>query len=362
MSTNSETPQESSPAPPLEVSVSRGLIGWMADHRICLAFTTYQAGKLMFIGRRPDGLPMIHDRSFNRCLGLWASPDGQTLWMSSLYQVWRLENSLRPGERFQRFDRMFVPRMSWTTGQIDIHDLAVDGSGRLIFVNTAFNCLATLSSTCSFTPLWMPPFISRLVPEDRCHLNGLAISEGRPRFVTVVSTSDVLEGWRDRRRNGGCVIELSTGRTVCEGLSMPHSPRVYRDRLWLHNSGEGYFGSVGLDGGPFEPLTFCPGYLRGLCFVDDYAVMGISRPRSDEKTFNGLALQDNLRDRGGEPRCGLLVVRLSDGAIVEWVGIEGVVRELYDVVAIAETTSPMALGFKTDEIERHLVVDDFESL
>ena len=214
-------------------------------------------------------------------MGLWA--DGQTLWLSTVYQLWRMENLLRPGVLHEGFDRLYVPKVGYTTGDLDIHDVAVDGDGRVIFVATGFGCIATISDHSSFTPLWRPPFLSKQAAEDRCHFNGLALVDGRPRYVTTVSTSDVIDGWRDRRRDGGVVLDITDGRVVATGLSMPHSPRWYRGRLWLHNSGAGQFGSLDPDRGTFEPLTFCPGYLRGLAFVGDYAVVGLSQtpPRQD---------------------------------------------------------------------------------
>jgi uncharacterized protein (TIGR03032 family) len=252
-------------------------------------------------------------------------------------------------------DRLYIPRIGYTTGDLDIHDVAVEASGRVVFVNTKFSCLATLAERDSFTPLWRPPFVSRLAGEDRCHLNGLALSEGRARFLSAVNASDVADGWRDRRRDGGVVLDVATNQIVAAGLSMPHSPRLYRGRLWLLNSGTGYFGSVDLSNGRFEPLTFCPGYLRGLAFIGEYAVVGLSRPRHD-KTFGGLALDDNLTAKGAEARCGLLVLDLSTGDAVHWLRLEGMVHELYDVVVLPGVARPMALGFKTDEIQRLLSI------
>jgi uncharacterized protein (TIGR03032 family) len=229
--------------------------------------------------------------------------DGQTLWMSALYQLWRFENVLRPGTLHEGHDRLYVPRVGYTTGDLDVHDIAVEDSGRVVFVATKFNCLATLSDRDSFTPLWRPPFVSELVAEDRCHLNGLALDEGRVRYATAVAASDVVDGWRDRRRDGGCVLDVRENRVLVSGLSMPHSPRVYRGRLWLHDSGTGHFGSIDPTAGVFVPRAFCPGYLRGLAFVGDYAVVGLSRPRHD-KTFGGLALDEELAAKGAEARCG----------------------------------------------------------
>jgi uncharacterized protein (TIGR03032 family) len=289
-------------------------------------------------------------------MGLWS--DGQTLWMSSLYQIWRFENVLEQGQRSQGYDRMYVPQMSYVTGDLDIHDVTVDDRQRVVFANTLFGCLATTSETHSFVPLWKPPFIARLAAEDRCHLNGVAMEGGRPRYVTTLSETDVADGWRDRRRDGGCVVDVSADEVIIRGLSMPHSPRVHDDRLWLLNSGTGFLGYVDTKKGVFEPVTFCPGYLRGLAFVGDFAVVGMSRPRQN-RTFGGLELEDNLRSRNAEARCGLAVIDLRSGDMLHWLRVEGLVAELYDVVVLPETERPMALGFKTDEIQRTIRVGEF---
>ena len=111
-------------------------------------------------------------------------------------------------------------------------------------VNTLFSCLCTLHSSYSFVPRWQPPFISGLAPEDRCHLNGLAMDEGQPAYVTAVSRSDTVDGWRDRRGDGGVVIDVRTNQVVCQGLSMPHSQRLHRGELWVLNAGTGDLGVV----------------------------------------------------------------------------------------------------------------------
>ncbi len=339
--------------PWLEVTASRHFAGWIAEQRLSLAFTTYQAGKLFLVGRNPDQRISVFERTFSRCMGLWG--DGQTLWMSSLYQLWRFENALAPGTEHNGYDRLYIPRLAHTTGDLDIHDIAVESTGRLIFVNTHFGCLATTALRDSFAPVWKPPFLSKLAAEDRCHLNGLAMENGKVRYVTSCSTSDSVDGWRNHRRDGGVVIDVRANEVIATGLSMPHSPRVYRDKLYLHNSGTGYLGSLDRATGKFQPITFCPGYLRGLTFAGDYAIAGISRPRK-EKTFTGLALDDALTARKTEPWCGLLVIDLRSGDTVHWLRLEGLVAELYDVVTLPDVRRPMALGFKSDEIQRTLSI------
>ncbi|NIL98141.1 MAG: TIGR03032 family protein [Planctomycetales bacterium] len=337
--------------PSYEILASRGFTSWLAEQQISLAFTTYQAGKLFLLGRKPNEQLGAFERTFERTMGLWA--DGQTLWLSSVFQIWRFQNALLPDQHADGFDRLYVPQVAYTTGDIDVHDMAVDEEGRLVFVNTLFSCLATVSPEYSFTPLWQPPFISKLAAEDRCHLNGLAMENGRPRYVTACSQSDVADGWRDHRHGGGCVVDVDSGQIVCEGLSMPHSPRLHQDRLWLLDSGTGFLGHVDRAAGKFEPVTFCPGYARGLTFCGDYAIVGLSKCRQ-ERTFSELTLDDNLRQRQAEPRCGLHVINLLTGDTVHWARLEGVIEELYDVVVLPGVQRPKAVGFKTDEIRRNV--------
>jgi uncharacterized protein (TIGR03032 family) len=327
----------------------------MHAERVSLAFTTYQTGKLFTIGLQPDRRLSVFERTFNRCMGLWSSPDAQTLWMTSLYQLWRFENVLSPGELANGYDRLYVPQVGYVTGDLDIHDVAVDGTGRVVFVNTLFGCLATVSETHSFVPLWRPPFVSRLAAEDRCHLNGLALRDGQPRYVTAVSQSDVADGWRDHRTSGGCLIDVAANEVIATGLSMPHSPRWYRDQLWLLNAGTGFLGTLDPASGRFTEVMFCPGYLRGLSFVGNYAVVATSALRQN-RTFTGLPLDENLASRRAEPRCGLQVIDITTGDAVHWLRIEGLVSELYDVVVLPGVRRPSVVGFKTDEIRRVLRV------
>ena len=285
--------EEKATTPEVALTASRQFTAWLAEKRLSLAFTTYQVGKLFLIGLQPNGRLSIFERTFSRCMGLCADDTG--LWMTSLYQLWRFENALPPGQAHDGYDRLYVPRVGYTTGDLDIHDVAVGADGRVVFVNTLFSCLATTSARASFRPVWRPPFISKLAAEDRCHLNGLAMEDGSPRYVTAVSRSDVADGWRDRRDDGGCVVDVASGEVVADGLSMPHSPRLHDGRLWLLESGTGHLGTVDRGTGAFAPVTFCPGYLRGLAFAGDFAVVGLSKCR-ENRTFSGLRLDQNLAD------------------------------------------------------------------
>jgi uncharacterized protein (TIGR03032 family) len=348
--------------PQLEISASRQFTAWLLEQNLSLAFSTYQAGKLFFVGLQPNGRLSVFERTFERCMGLYA--EGNTLYTSTLYQLWRFENALEPGQFSNEFDALFVPQVGYVTGDLDIHDIAYAQASEaaqfppgLVFVNTLFSCLATTSESHSFKPLWQPNHISKLAAEDRCHLNGLAMKDGQPKYVTAVSQSDVNEGWRDRRVGGGCIIDVETQAVVATGLSMPHSPRWYQGKLWVLNSGEGELGTINLDTGTFEAIAFCPGYLRGLTFAGDFAIVGLSKSRGN-KTFAELPLEAKLQEKQAEPRCGLMVIDLKTGDIVHNLRIDGIVEELYDVVVLPGIRRPMAIGFKTDEVRRLLTLEE----
>ena len=340
---------------------SRHFPSWLAATGGGLAFSTYQAGKLFFLGTKADGKLSVFERTFARCMGVGVSADARALLVASEYQIHRLDNvmaGVMAGSPPQDsgVDASFVPHQSWITGDVDVHDIGFGADGRPVFVSTLFNCIATVSDGYSFKPLWQPRFITRLAAEDRCHLNGMALVDGAPAYATAVSRSDTADGWRDRRADGGILIDVASGEIIASGLSMPHSPRVHGGRLWLLNSGSGEFGHVDAVSGAFTPVAFVPGFARGLCFVGNHAVIGLSLPR-DNRTFSGLPLDAALAARDTDARCGLAVIDLASGDMVHWVRIEGVVRELFDVVALPGARYPTAIGFKGDEIKHIIAID-----
>jgi uncharacterized protein (TIGR03032 family) len=334
----------------LEIGYSPGLEGWLAAERVSLAFAIPPA-KLFFIGLEPSGRLSAFERTFSKCMGL-AAAGTNTIYLGTRYQIWRLEHAPAQDD----FDRRFVPRRVWTTGYVNCHDVAVKGDGAPLMVNTRFGCLAEVSDRYSFVPTWWPPFQSRRVQGDCCHLNGVAMSQGEPAYVTSVSATGELDSWRSLRTGGGVVTDVATGEIVCRGLSMPHSPRLYRGDLWLTNSGTGELGRVDLSSGRFEPVAFAPGFLRGLTFVGDYAVVGSSKFR-DGGLYSGMPLDERLAQANAGPKLGLFIVDLRTGQIAEWLLVEGPMYELFDVIALPGVRRPMALGLVTSEIENQIWFD-----
>lgn len=341
-----------------ELSCSRHFPHWLAATGSSIAFTTYQAGKLFLLGVKADGRLSVFERTFPRSMGLAVSSDGRTLALATQFQIHRFDNVMPAGQvSSDGFDAVYAPHVGWVTGDVDAHDVGFDRDGRPLFVNTLFSCIASVSDSHSFKPVWRPPFVSRLAAEDRCHLNGFALEGGEPRYASAVSRSDVADGWRDRRADGGVIIDVKSGEIVAEGLSMPHSPRLHGDRLWLLNSGAGELGFIDRKSGRFEAVAFCPGYARGLAFIDDVAIVGLSLAR-DNRTFEGLRLDQELQTRDTTARCGLAVFDLKSGDMIGWVRIEGLVRELYDVAVLPNVGRPSLIGFKSDEVKYVISIDE----
>lgn len=336
------------------IAVSRGLAAWLKQNRTSFAFTSYQTGQLFLVGLHPNGTVSFNQQHFSRAMGVsWQSG---RLYLGSLFQVWRLENMLRPGQIGNEiFDAVLVPRNAQTTGDVDIHEIGVDKAGRVIFVNTKYSCLATLDLIQSFRPVWKPPFISKLAPEDRCHMNGMAMVDGTVKYVTAVSRSDVLTGWRERRHEGGVLIEVATGRIVTDQLSMPHSPRVVGDHVYALDSGRGQIIRIDPESGAKTDIAFCPGFLRGMTIHNNHAIVTVSKPR--DGTFKGLLLDDELKTRDADAWCGVLIVNLTSGDIVEWIKLEGHITELFDVAAMPGFKCPMAVGPGTVEIQNTVSFD-----
>ncbi len=339
----------------LEITGSRQFVSWLAESGGSLAFSTYQSGKVFLVGSNRETKRLsIFERTLERPMGMAAS--GPRLAIASMNQITTYVDAAEGTPTAEGYDAVYVPQVTHYTGDVDVHDIAFDADGRLVFANTLFSCLAAVSATHSFRPLWRPPFISRLAAEDRCHLNGFAMDDGVPAYATAVADTDTADGWRDHRKAGGMVVDVRSGEIVCRGLSMPHSPRVHQGRLFVLNSGAGGFGTVDPGSGAFEEIGFCPGYVRGLCFLAGHAVVGLSEPR-ENKTFAGLPLHDRLAAARVEPRCGLYVFNLKTGDIAHWLRIEGFVSELFDVVALPGVTRPSMIGFRSDEIRRTISID-----
>jgi len=336
-------------------SMSQGLVRWLAQLNTSIAVSSYQSGRFYLIGRNPNGGLLVDERVFGHAMGI--AVHGKRLFLATQNALVELYSALQPKQRANGiYDACFIPRRVHLTGAIDMHDVGLTADGSPDFVATRFNCLARLSVDFNFTPIWKPPFVSKIVAEDRCHLNGLAMENGAPAFVTAVSQSDTIDGWRDRRADGGVIIDVASNEIVTAGLSMPHSPRVYNGQLYVLNSGTGELLRINRETGTKEVICFCPGFVRGLAFIDRYAVIGLSRPRYNR--FEGLALDDRLRETDSTPWTGIQIIDLQTGTVVEWFRIDGAVAEIYDATLVQGVACGMSLAPNAPELASFITVDD----
>ncbi len=337
---------------PIDIAHSSDFAAWLKERRAAIALSTGVAGRLVMLGLDKNGAVSVFLRRFDAAHGLHAA--GQTLLMATGYQIWRLENTVGPGQDADGHDRLYAPRLAYTIGDVKTGDVAFAADGTVLFANTQFNCIAAASAEYNFIPIWRPPFISRLTPEDRCHLTGFALEDGLIRYVAMAAASDQAGAWAPRLGDGGLVIDAATDATLATGLAMPCSPRLENGRLWLNEGVSGMFGFVRLDDGTFEEVAFCPGFLSGLDFIDGFAVVATSVTRGGRSPA-GLPLERNLHDYRATAQTAVCVVDLGTGEVAHWLRLEGF-SEIRDVAVLRDTVRPAALGLIGQDVRRVLSI------
>ena len=334
------TPPTSAPAPspgqdagPLRAAHTPNFPTLLRQLGVSLLVTTYQAGKLVMIRDQGDQLN-CHFRAFKSPMGLAVTGGGARLAIGTAQQVWEFRDvpeAARHLEPADKHDACYLPRSGHVTGNVLVHEMAFGADNQLWFVNTRFSCLATLDPESSFVPRWRPPFVTELDPTDRCHLNGLALVDGRPKYVTALGEANTPVGWRPNKACGGVLMDVDSGEILCRGLSMPHSPRWHGGRLWVCESGSGTVGYVDPRTGRYEAVVATPGFTRGLDFAGELAFVGLSQVR-ESAIFSGIPITERLAP--AERTCGVCVVDLRSGGVVALLRFESGVREVFAVAVL----------------------------
>lgn len=337
----SGTSEESAASGQREVSFeySRNLAALLAHLRVSLLVSTYQAGKLVVVGVDEQGGLALSFHNFERAMGVAVRRDRVAVGTTG--QVWMLRSALDIAPKLPpagRHDACFLARSSHMTGDIHVHEMVWVGE-ELWIVNTLFSCLCTLHEGYSFQPRWRPPFITALAAEDRCHLNGVALDEGRPKYVSALSETDTPQGWRPNKANGGALIDVESGLTVARGFAMPHSPRVHEGRLWLLDSGMGNLVTVDPATGMVRAVAEQPGYARGMALHGSYVFVGQSKIR-ETSTFGGLPIEERRQSL----KCGVGVVDLTSGSHVAHLEFKSGVDEIFDVQVLSGVRLPAISG------------------
>lgn len=320
------------------------------ENNFSLVFSTYQAGRLMIIGSL-DG-EMLHQIpvAFKKPMGI--AVDGQKLAVAGLEELLFFSNNEQVEKTVKlnakNFDTIFVQRAAYNTSTLDIHDIQF-GDGVLWGVNTLFSTICTFDINYSFRPKWKPPFIDALVPEDRCHLNGMTLVHGLPKYVTALSSTNHKEGWRDDIMNSGCLMEVPSGDVILDHLSMPHSPRMIDGELFVLESGKGLLLKVNPEEKTYEIVENFGKFVRGMSHSNGILMIGMSKIRETSKTFNGLDVKENSQ------HAGVLFYDLKQRKMLGEIRYTSDVEEIYDVQVIEGYKKPAILNSLSKEYKEIIV-------
>ncbi len=345
MAKENNIPPFQAPPPPFSCSYSPHLPALLQQLNCTIALSTFQAGKVIFLSAKDEETIVQLPRTFAKPMGI--ALEGEKMAVACLDEVLVLVNSPQLAAHYPKkentYDALFMPRATYFTGQIDIHDLGWGTGGQLFAVNTNFSCIVKIDDNFSFTPVWKPPFISGLASEDRCHLNGMALQNGRPKYATAFSDADTPQGWRSQITTSGIVMDIDTHEFVARNVPMPHSPRLFDGELYLLLSATGELVKMDLNTGKYDVVTQLDGFVRGLCRQGDYVFVGLSKLRKSSSTFGQLKIADRALN------AGIVVVHLPTGALVGEIRFHASVDEIYDVQVIPNYRRPGILNTQKPE-------------
>lgn len=319
--------------PPFSCTHSANLPELLQKLGCTIVVSTYQAGKLVFISATDEQNLIQLPRTFKRAMGV-AIKDAQ-LAIATANEIITFANSPELAATYpskpHTYDALYVPRVTYYTGHLDMHDLHYGNDG-LWGVNTSFSCVCKVDGDYSFRPMWQPHFVDALVSEDRCHLNGLAMKDGEPLYVSALGSGNAFQSWRDTVTTGGVLMHIPSNSIVADGLAMPHAPRIYDDELYAIQSAKEEIILIDPNTGKYDVVARVPGFIRGMAREGNYLFVGISKLRKHSSTFKKLNLNAD--------KAGIAVVHLPTGRIeaqLEWVNS---IDEIYDVQILSGVVRP----------------------
>lgn len=343
----------SKPLPPFSCTYSPNVPELLHQLNITLAISTYQAGKVVFISAIDNENLIQLPRNFKKAMGMAFKPGKMAIAVQD--EVIVLSNSPELAITYppkpKVYDALYIPRASYYTGHVDLHDLDWEGE-ELWAVNTRFSCLAKIDTDYSFTPVWKPDFISKLVPEDRCHLNGVTFKDGQAQYVTALGQTDTYEGWRENKAKGGIIIDVESQELVCRDLPMPHSPRLYEGELYCLLSAAGQLVKINTSNGSYDVMHDFDGYVRGMAKFDDYLFVGLSKIRTKSSSFGDLPIAQRSNN------CGIEILHFPTMSTVAQIQYLSSVEELYDVKILEGMSRPNVLSTMKDDFRKALVIPE----
>ncbi len=319
-----------------------------------IVISTYQAGKLIFLSPKDENSIIQLPRTFDKPMGVAEDLEKGKLALACKDKVIVFANSEDLASHYpkapKKYDALYLPRMTYHTGYLDIHDLSFGENGDLYAVNTLFSCIIKINDDYNFTPYWTPPFIDKLVSEDRCHLNGMAMKNGKPKYATAFGRGNTHQSWREDITNTGIIIDIETNEIVAENLAMPHSPRIFGDDLYVLLSATGELLKIDLENGNHEVIVKVEGFVRGMSLHKDYLFIGLSKLRKNSSTFAKLDFAEKAN------QSGIMIIHLPTASVVGKFSYLSSVDEIYDVHILPNKKRPNILNTITDDHKAAMMI------
>ena len=329
----------STPPTPFSCTHSPNLPELLMQLNCTLCVSTYQAGKVIMVSAVDENSLIQLPRNFEKAMGM--AVDGDYLAVATKNEVVVLGNSSALAPNYppkpNTYDSLFVPRATYYTSEVDIHDMEWGEKG-LYAVNTLFSCISLINDRYSFEPVWKPYFVSDIDPLDRCHLNGMVLENGIPKYATALGKTNSEKGWRSDVERGGILMDVTSDSIILEGLPMPHSPRLHQGELYVLLSATGELIKVNVPARSYDVVASFDGFVRGMDIIGDYAFIGLSKIRQNASTFRDLPIAKKAIHSGVD------VVHLPTGTIVANLRYLASVEELYDVKLLKGKMRPGILS------------------
>jgi len=321
-----------------------------------IAISTYQAGKLIFISPKDENTLVQLPRNFEKVMGIAQDVEKDKLALACKDEIIVFSNSRALANHYpkapNKYDALYMPRVTYHTGPLDIHDLNFGKNGNLFAVNTLFSCITKIDDDYSFSPYWSPPFIDQLVSEDRCHLNGMAMKDGVPKYVTTFNQGNTTQSWRENITQTGAIFDIESGETIVNNLAMPHSPRLFYNDLFVLLSATGELVKIDIDSGKYDVVVKLDGFVRGMSLHKDYLFIGLSKLRENSSTFGKLDFAKNAN------QSGIMVIHLPTGSIAGKITYLSSLDEIYDVHVIPDKIRPNILNTMTPDYKSGLMTPE----
>ena len=321
-----------------------------------IAISTYQAGKLVFISAKDEDSLTQLPRNFQKVMGIAEDYKNQKLALACKDEIIIFKNSKELALYYpkapNKYDALYMPRATFHTGALDIHDLSFGENEELFAVNTLFSSIVKIDTNYNFTPYWSPPQIDKITGEDRCHLNGMAMKNGMPKYATAFNDGNTPQSWRDKITESGVIYDIENNKMIAKDLAMPHTPRIYNNELYVLLSATGELVKINKENGTYDVVVKIGGFVRGMSLHKDYLFIGQSKLRKNSSTFGKLPFAKDAN------QAGIVIVHLPTKSITGKITYLTSLDEIYDIHILADKIRPNILNTLTEDYKEGLSIPE----